>query len=50
VSWATPTGPVRRDPASSGVVVVRHSGQVGQSGDAPDRLYAISGQAIQACG
>lgn len=28
MSWATPTGPVRRDPASSGLVVVRHGGQI----------------------
>lgn len=33
MSWETDTGPVRRDPASSGVVVVRHGGQVGLRGD-----------------
>jgi hypothetical protein len=33
VSWEPDTGPVRRDPASSGVVVVRHGGQVGLRGD-----------------
>jgi hypothetical protein len=32
VSWPTHTGPVRRDPASSDIVVVRHGGQVGLRG------------------
>lgn len=32
MSWVTQPGPVRRDPASSGVVVVRHGGQVGLCG------------------
>lgn len=35
VSWETPTGLIRADPVLSGVVVVRHGGQLGLRGDAP---------------
>jgi hypothetical protein len=35
VSWVTLTGHVRVDPASSGVVVVRHGGQIGLRGCEP---------------